>query len=279
MRRWGPGASYADARAVRLRRQHVVTKNGQVDDLSDPESEGIGVRVLVDGAWGFAGEGRLDEAGARDAALQGSRVRQGGAGPARDLARPARRRRAATTERRSSATRSTVPLSEKVDLCLRAEEGHAHAEVKVTLAMVRAQREHKVLVSSDGVAIEQELVECGGGIDAYATAGGRLPDPELPEPARRRQRPGRLGVRRGTRPRRGGAARRRAGRRPPPRRRVPGRADDGRPLARAGDHAGARVRRPPHRARPRLRHRGGLRGHELPLARRPGHAPLRLASR
>ena len=50
------GASYADARAVLTRRQHVVTKNGQVDDLSDGESEGIGVRVLVDGAWGFAGD-------------------------------------------------------------------------------------------------------------------------------------------------------------------------------------------------------------------------------
>ena len=66
----GAGASYADARAVRLRRQHVVTKNLQVDDLSDSESEGIGVRVLVDGAWGFAGEGKLDEAAAREAALR-----------------------------------------------------------------------------------------------------------------------------------------------------------------------------------------------------------------
>ena len=55
----GAGASDADARAVSLRRQYVVTKNGQVDDLSDSESEGVGVRVLVDGAWGFAGEGTL----------------------------------------------------------------------------------------------------------------------------------------------------------------------------------------------------------------------------
>jgi TldD protein len=47
------GASYSDARAM-FRWRHVVTKNGQVDDLSDSESEGIGVRVLVDGAWGFA---------------------------------------------------------------------------------------------------------------------------------------------------------------------------------------------------------------------------------
>ena len=33
---------------------------------------------------------------------------------------------------------------------------------------MRAQREHKVLVSSDGADVEQEIVECGGGIDATA---------------------------------------------------------------------------------------------------------------
>src|SRR5919108_575218 len=54
----GAGASYADARAVSLRRQLVVTKNRNVDDVSDAESEGIGVRVLVDGAWGFAADRR-----------------------------------------------------------------------------------------------------------------------------------------------------------------------------------------------------------------------------
>ncbi|MGZ4354983.1 MAG: PmbA/TldA family metallopeptidase, partial [Gaiellaceae bacterium] len=48
------GASYADARAVQRRSQSVAVKNGRVDDVSDVESEGIGVRVLVGGAWGFA---------------------------------------------------------------------------------------------------------------------------------------------------------------------------------------------------------------------------------
>ena len=123
----GAGASYADARAVPLRRQHVVTKNGQVDDLSDSESEGIGVRVLVDGAWGFAGEGRLDEAGARDAALRAAAFARAAPGRhetslapldaaerrlpnadgARPVRRPARRRRStsACAPRRACASR------------------------------------------------------------------------------------------------------------------------------------------------------------------------------
>ena len=62
------GASYADARAVVRRSQSVATKNGRVDAVTDVETEGIGVRVLVDGAWGFAGAGTLSDESGRDAA-------------------------------------------------------------------------------------------------------------------------------------------------------------------------------------------------------------------
>jgi TldD protein len=161
------GASYADARAVFTRSQHVVTKNGQVDDLSDSESEGIGVRVLVEGAWGFAGDRRLDEAGAREAASRACAFAR---------AAPHANGRALVPieaqqgEYRTEVQRDPfdVPLSEKIDLCLRAEDGMRRPKIKVTQAMVRAQRQQKVLVSSEGSAVEQVLVECGGGIDAYA---------------------------------------------------------------------------------------------------------------
>src|SRR5438105_11558417 len=62
------GAQYADARAVLRRNQHVSTKNGRVESVVDTESEGIGVRVLLDGAWGFACDRRLTSAGAEQAA-------------------------------------------------------------------------------------------------------------------------------------------------------------------------------------------------------------------
>jgi TldD protein len=165
----GAGASYADARAVSLRRQYVITKNGNVDDLSDTESEGIGVRVLVDGAWGFAGSGRLDESAARDAALRAAEFARAAPGRHETNLAPVEGH---TGEYRTPVERDpfSVPLSEKIDLCLRAEDGMKHDDVKVTVAMVRAQREHKVLVSSEGTNVEQEMYECGGGIDAYASS-------------------------------------------------------------------------------------------------------------
>ncbi len=48
------GAGYADIRVVRNRNQSVSTREQQITGLSDAETFGFGVRVLVAGAWGFA---------------------------------------------------------------------------------------------------------------------------------------------------------------------------------------------------------------------------------
>src|SRR5438093_2894583 len=48
------GAAYADVRVVRRRDESIAIKTGRVEGVASGESEGFGVRVLVDGAWGFA---------------------------------------------------------------------------------------------------------------------------------------------------------------------------------------------------------------------------------
>src|SRR5512147_292257 len=48
------GAGYADIRVVRRRDESITIKTGRVEGVASGESEGFGVRVLVDGAWGFA---------------------------------------------------------------------------------------------------------------------------------------------------------------------------------------------------------------------------------
>ncbi len=167
----GAGASYADARVVVRRSQVVGTRNQRVERLDDAESEGIGVRVLVGGAWGFAGDRRLSSEGAEDAAARACAfARAAPGGHHRELApiEPAQGEFRTTVERDPFA----VSVADKVDLCLGAERALQHDDVKVTAASVRAQREHKFFVSSEGAAIEQELVECGGGIDAMAAGEG-----------------------------------------------------------------------------------------------------------
>src|SRR6187402_1331861 len=48
------GAAYADVRSVRRLEESISIKTGRVEGVASGESEGFGVRVLVDGAWGFA---------------------------------------------------------------------------------------------------------------------------------------------------------------------------------------------------------------------------------
>ena len=139
------GAGYADARAVTRRAQHVATKNGEVESVADGETEGVGVRVLVDGAWGFACDRRLTVEGARSAAERAvafARASAGRAGRRQVELAPAP---AEKGEYRTPAERDPVdvPLSEKVELCLRAEGAMQHEDVKITEATLRAQREER----------------------------------------------------------------------------------------------------------------------------------------
>src|SRR5215210_3662215 len=167
----GAGAEYADARVVLKRNQLVATKNGRVERMSDSESEGIGVRVLVKGAWGFACDRRLSAAGARDAALRACTFARAAAGSNSRALRP--------IEPQQGSHRSAmeldpfdVTLTDKVDLCLRADKALEGPAIVVRQAMVRAQREHKLLLTSEGTEVEQELVECGAGIDCAAAGDG-----------------------------------------------------------------------------------------------------------
>ena len=68
------GASYADTRVARVRTESLETRDRRVSSVESSETFGVGVRVLVDGAWGFAASRHVavDEAAmlARAAAAQ-----------------------------------------------------------------------------------------------------------------------------------------------------------------------------------------------------------------
>ncbi|MGE0058427.1 MAG: PmbA/TldA family metallopeptidase, partial [Dehalococcoidia bacterium] len=54
------GASYADVRLVHYRSQNVAVRNHNVEALVEDESLGFGVRVIVDGYWGFASSNQIN---------------------------------------------------------------------------------------------------------------------------------------------------------------------------------------------------------------------------
>jgi TldD protein len=64
------GATYADIRINRYRRESIATRERQVQNMSRSTSYGLGLRVLVNGAWGFAATNRVEPGAARAAAEQ-----------------------------------------------------------------------------------------------------------------------------------------------------------------------------------------------------------------
>ena len=68
------GASFADVRIGRYRRQSINTRERQITGVSDAESYGLGVRALVNGSWGFAATSTMTKDGVVKAAREAARL-------------------------------------------------------------------------------------------------------------------------------------------------------------------------------------------------------------
>src|SRR5688572_17244929 len=62
------GVSYADVRAEHARERQISTKNGRPSNVAGYDTAGVGIRVLVDGCWGFAATDNTTAGGLESAA-------------------------------------------------------------------------------------------------------------------------------------------------------------------------------------------------------------------
>jgi TldD protein len=163
------GARYADARLTHRRQESMSARNGEVEDLSQDESAGLGVRALVGSCWGFAAVPMPDDAGARAAGARATVIARASAaapGPPADLVptAPAVGSWASPCEVDPLA----VPLAEKGDLLVAATRTMVEHGADQAMALYQAWDTRKWLVSSEGHRIDQHIRECGGGIEAHA---------------------------------------------------------------------------------------------------------------
>ena len=68
------GAGYCDVRIGRYLRQFVITREDKVQNVVNTESTGAGIRVIADGAWGFAATNDLTTNGVARAARQAAAI-------------------------------------------------------------------------------------------------------------------------------------------------------------------------------------------------------------
>jgi TldD protein len=186
------GATYTDIRIVDRRTQNITVKNGVVEALSDNESQGFGVRVVVDGAWGFASSAVLSPAEVdRVTALAVRIARASALFKTQDvqLGPPVAYRGTYRTPVRIDPW--TVSLDEKINLLLKADEGlRATPGVRVANSSLAFWCEKKVFANSEGAFLEQEIIESGGGVEATAVdmAKGEVQKRSYPNSFARDQR-------------------------------------------------------------------------------------------
>src|SRR4051812_33395304 len=82
------GARYADARVMHRRHESMNARNGEIEELSQHEDAGVGVRALVGSSWGFFAVPDLSDSAARTAGARAAAIAAASAvvpGPAVDL--------------------------------------------------------------------------------------------------------------------------------------------------------------------------------------------------
>jgi TldD protein len=183
------GAQYADARVVRFKSESVEVRNHNVEALSSDESLGFGVRVIVDGFWGFAASHKMTMDEADAVAAKAVRIARASAlvrGPRADIGAP----QSGNGTYRTPVQKDSfaVSLDDKVALLLRTTETMMRAPNIVSAeASIYSQREDKIFASSEGAYIEQELYETGCGIEATAVDEGEVQNRSYPNSVGRHQ--------------------------------------------------------------------------------------------
>jgi TldD protein len=170
------GASYADVRIVSGRSRALSTKNGKLGSASDTESLGMGVRVIVNGAWGFAASDDMREEAVKKTAAQAVEIARASARVKQRDVRLAPEKPATaewTTPHQidpfTTSIEQNLDLLMKIDAELRAVTGVTLAETNLNF-----HREEQWFLSSEGADIHQTKYTTGAGYAAYAFAGHEI---------------------------------------------------------------------------------------------------------
>ena len=152
-------ASYCDVRIGRYLNQSVITREHQVGNVTNRESSGVGVRVLVNGAWGFAATHQQTEAAVRGAVEQATAIARANASiqtrPVQLAPTPAVGEVRWQTPVRKNAME--VPIQDKIELLLALNGAALDAGADFINSTLFLVNEQKYFASSDGSFIDQDI--------------------------------------------------------------------------------------------------------------------------
>lgn len=178
------GAAYADARVIRLQREVLEVRNGNVSGIKQHLEMGIGIRVLVNGAWGFAGNPDLKQNKVEIAVQRAVALARDSAHLYHAPVVLAKRKPIITTWKSPfEIDPFSVSLERKleelfnIDTVLRGVKGVALSDASMDF-----WKEWQIFVNSEGSEIEQEIIQSGAGYSATAVSESDVQTRSFPSP-------------------------------------------------------------------------------------------------
>ncbi|MHC4973834.1 MAG: TldD/PmbA family protein [Planctomycetota bacterium] len=170
------GGRYGDVRLLTTTRQTIRGRDRRIAGISDVADTGFGVRVLYNGAWGFAASCIMTPGEAVRVAKLAVDIARGSSDlthdPVRLVDEPVHKSIVATP---AVTDPFTVPLEQKTRLLLDAMEAmHGVEGVRRSRGTLWAQRDIKLFASTEGSRIRFNLLAVNGSIGATAVHDGRF---------------------------------------------------------------------------------------------------------
>jgi len=168
------GAQYADVRVINNRREGLYLRNGTPGNLQFGESFGAGIRVLVNGAWGFASTNQVSNASLKETAQRAVQIAKASAQVKKQDVRLAPKPAIEdfwgtpfTIDPFKVSLEEKLGLLAKIDALLRKKP-----EIKVASSSLQFAREKQWYMDTDGSFIVQDLMRSGCGFSATAVGNG-----------------------------------------------------------------------------------------------------------
>ncbi|MCA1856021.1 TldD/PmbA family protein [Massilia oculi] len=164
------GASYCDVRIGRYLNQFIVTRDLNVENISNTESSGVGVRVIAGGAYGFASTNDMSPDGVANAARQAVAIAKANA---RLQSEPVRLAPVKGVGEVAWATPMKkdwrgIPVKEKADMLIAANKAGLDAGATFMTASLFQINQQKYFASTDGSYIDQDVHRLWAPINATA---------------------------------------------------------------------------------------------------------------
>jgi len=153
------GASYVDVRIGRYLNQFITTREKRVDNIANTESYGMGIRVIVNGCWGFAATDNLTTDNIAKTAALAVQIASVNSKLIDEPVKLAPQKGYGEVSWKTPVEKNAfeIPIKDKIDLLLSVNAAALTNGATFATSQLYQVNEQKYFASTDGSYIDQDI--------------------------------------------------------------------------------------------------------------------------